>query len=176
MNYKSRLLLETAACYLFFLLSVNTVKTSRRLNSMKKRIISLLIVCILVLSGCGKNRYPDLPKDAIAFKTGEEMGIVYNKREYVCFGTIGKTMKNSEVDKCIGYIIQDENNSSVPDENDKDTRVYTLKSDDNNNFLMVYYVGTTLMNQPEFYRAIDTKGENISIPEYIEDLEYEWWK
>lgn len=35
---------------------------------------------------------------------------------------------------------------------------------------MEYYVGTNLMNQPSFYRAIDTKGKEINILKYIGDL------
>ncbi len=32
------------------------------------------------------------------------------------------------------------------------------------------------MNQPDFYRAIDTKNKKINTPNYIESLEYNYWK
>ena len=62
------------------------------------------------------------------------------------------------------------------DENDKDTRLYTLTEDTENSFLMSYCIGATLMNQPSFYRAIDTKGQNIHIPDYIDSLNDNFWR
>jgi hypothetical protein len=41
---------------------------------------------------------------------------------------------------------------------------------------MVYDSGSTLMNQPDFMRAIDTVHKEISTPEYIESLEYSFWE
>jgi hypothetical protein len=32
-----------------------------------------------------------------------------------------------------------------------------------------------LMNQPTFYRAIDTEGRIIDTPTYIDSLGYEFW-
>ena len=72
-------------------------------------------------------------------------------------------------------IIQDENSSSVEDENNKDTRIYTLTDDKEHNFLMEYYIGTNLMNPQTFYRAIDTKDKDINIPIFIESLKYNYW-
>ena len=31
------------------------------------------------------------------------------------------------------------------------------------------------MNQPDFYRAIDTKGKDIDIPDCIQSLNYDYW-
>ena len=61
----------------------------------------------------------------------------------------------------------DENSSSVVDKNNKDTRIYTLTDDKENNFLMEYYIGNDLMNSQLFYRAIDTRDKIITIPRYI---------
>lgn len=33
-----------------------------------------------------------------------------------------------------------------------------------------------LMNQPDFYRAIDTNGKDIEVPNYIDEFGYEFWK
>ena len=32
-----------------------------------------------------------------------------------------------------------------------------------------------VMNQPDFFRAIDTVGKDITTPAYIDDLEYIFW-
>jgi len=133
-----------------------------------------------------KERYPELSGDAIAFHTTEfidvnddEAGylmIEYNGRKYIPYGTLKGMIKGKDIDKCIGYIVQDENSSSIVDENNKDTRVYTLTDDNEHNFLMEYYIGTTLMNQPSFYRAMDIRGKNINVPSYINSLNYHYWE
>ena len=41
---------------------------------------------------------------------------------------------------------------------------------------MEYYIGTTLMNQPVFWRATDTRGQEIFTPAFIENLGYGYWK
>lgn len=137
-----------------------------------KRIVVICIVLVMVLTGCGKSIYPELPANAIAF----ENGITYKDRTYSMYGTLDKSIKASDIKECIGYIVQTEENSSIADPNDKDTRVYLLTDDKEENFIMVYYTGTTLMNQPDFYRADDTKGKEIEIPKFICDLDYDWWK
>lgn len=153
---------------------------------MKKRILHFLLIEVLVfsLTGCGM-KYPNLEKDAIVFQTSsyidEEydagyLTIEYNGRIYMPYGTIKRFLKEKDLDKCIGYIIQDENSSSIVDKDNKDTRIYTLTDDKENNFLMEYYIGTNLMNQPIFYRAIDTKRKDINIPRFINSLDYNYWK
>ena len=139
---------------------------------MKKIIV--ILVLLFIVSGCGM-KYPELDKNAIGFSVSEYMDskddnalyltFEYNGRIYMPYGTIKKTIRSSDIDKCIGYI-----------EQDKDTRIYTLKADENNNFLMEYYIGTTLMNQPVFYRAVDTNGVDIDVPKYILSLDYNYWR
>ena len=153
---------------------------------MKKKILGILLMGVLVLSltGCGI-KYPDLEKDAIGFQTGNYIDenddgagyltIEYNGRIYMPYGTLKGSLKEKDIDKCIGYIIQNENSSSIIEKDNKDTRIYTLIDDKENNFLMEYYIGTDLMNQPSFYRAIDTKGEDIIIPNCISSLNYSYW-
>ena len=131
-------------------------------------------------------KYPELPDDAIAFRTTsfvdtEDDGagyqiIEYSGRKYIPYGTIKRVVKESDINKCIGYVIQDENVTSMPDENNKNTRIYTLTEDPDNNFLMSFYIVSNFMNPHIFYRAIDTKGEDISIPSYIHSLDYNYWK
>jgi hypothetical protein len=153
---------------------------------MNKKIIGVILVaCILMLAGCGKVKYPDLPDNPIAFEMGSFEDtehdealfgtLEYNGRTYIGFGTISNAYKQSDLDQCIGYIVMDKNSSSVPDPNNTDTRVYTLAGDDHHNFLMDYD-GIGEMNQPNIWRAVDTKGKDIEIPAFIDDLGYEFWK
>lgn len=126
---------------------------------MKKKLLGIILlgVFVLGLAGCGV-KYPELNDDAIAFDMGEYIDesddnagygtIVYNGRIYIPYGTIKNSIKSKDIKKCIGYIIQNENSSSVVDLNDKNTRIYTLVDDPDENYLMDYYIGTTLMNQP----------------------------
>lgn len=46
---------------------------------------------------------------------------------------------------------------------------------DTEDYIANYYVNGEMM-QFEFYRAADTIGKEIYIPEYINSLEYEIWK
>lgn len=154
---------------------------------MKKILTVIIILTVIVfgLSGCGM-KYPELEKDAIAFQTrrfvdendddASYLIFDYNGRTYLPYSTQNGFLKSSDLDKCIGYIIQDKLSSSIVDKDNKDTRIYTLTEDKENNFLMEYYIGTTLMNQPTFFRAIDTKGKNINIPKIISDTDYNYWK
>ena len=152
---------------------------------MKNKIIGVLLLIIILfgLTGCAV-KYPELEKDAIAFQTNSFVDeddddaayliFEYNGRTYMPYSGLKRTLKSSDLDKCIGYIIQDENSSSIVDKDNKDTRIYTLTEDKENNFLMEYYIGTTEMNQSTFYRAIDTKGKNINIPKIIADTYYNY--
>ncbi|MDE5777077.1 MAG: hypothetical protein K2I10_00995 [Lachnospiraceae bacterium] len=146
---------------------------------MNKRYIAIvLLIIIVLLGGCGKIEYPDLANDAFAITMGtyEDFGsIEYNDRIYIPYGTINDYPSKEEIKECIGYIIADENSSSVVDKNDRDRRIYTLVDDDENNYLMDYYVGQSIMEQPIFWRAIDTKGKDVNTPKYIESQEYSYW-
>lgn len=146
-----------------------------------RRKTSILVVSTLVLSlcGCGKTKYPELPNDAIAFDMGEYIDeedddaaygtIEYEGRIYMPYGTLGKTLHEKDIDACVGYLVQD-------GEKDTDRRVYTLVDDPEHNYLMDYYVAVDLMNQPAFWRAIDTKGKEIDTPEFISSSDDLYWK
>ena len=152
---------------------------------MKKIIIvSITIILVVLLLILTNTRYPNLKENAISFTMGEYNSeiddtlygsITYNNRTYIPYGSLKGHIKTKDIKECIGYIIQDENSSSYIDKNDKDTRVYTLTKDNEENFLMVYYIGTTLMNEPDFFRAIDTNNKNINIPSFIDNEDYGYW-
>ncbi len=158
---------------------------------MKRKILLLiisLVLSIVFMFGLTSDidEYPDLKENAIAFNMGEYIDkndddagygtIIYNGRTYMPYGTLKRGIKSKNIKECIGYIIQNENSSSIVDENNKDTRVYTLIEDPNENYLMIYYIGTTLMNQPAFWKAIDTKDRKVDTPNYIVSLDYGYWK
>jgi hypothetical protein len=154
---------------------------------MKKLLIVLVTITLLVgMSACSQSKYPELNTDAIAFyedsyvdvndDDAEYATIEYEGRTYLLYGTSNSSFQTKDVERCIGYIVQDENGASSSEEGDTDTRVYTLAGDVECNYLMVYDSGSTLMNQPAFMRAIDTVHKEISVPEYIGSLEYSIWK
>ena len=146
---------------------------------MRKAGILVVAILVLVLVSCGKIKYPELPNDAIAFEMGEYIDkgdddaaygtIEYEGRTYMPYGTIGKTLHENDIDVCVGYLVQD-------GEKDTNQRVYTLVDDTEHNYLMDYYVASDFMNQPVFWRAIDTKGKEIVTPEFIDSLEYSYWR
>lgn len=151
----------------------------------KLAVIAVLIICLTALSGCTKKSLPDLPSDAVAFQMGTFIDeahddasfatIEYNGRIYIPYGTTNNKYGRNCVEACVGYIIQDEHSSSVTDLDNMDRRIYTLSGDSNHNFLMDFDDTVKLMNQPTFFRAIDTIGKEIEIPDCIDPLGYEFW-
>ena len=149
-------------------------------------IIGVIIFCLSAMSSCTKKPLPDLSSDAAAFEMGTFIDkehdnasfgtIEYNGRTYIMYGTINNRYRQSYIESCIGYIIQDEHSSSVTDLNHTDRRIYTLSEDPEHNFLMEFDASIKLMNQPSFFRAIDTNGQKIDFPKYIDPLGYEFWR
>ena len=143
-----------------------------------------LIVVMLCLCACG-SIYPEMGDDAIAFEAGEfydenyedisYLTIEYNGRIYMPYGPLTGKIKKDNISKCIGYIIEDEAISAVVNKESTATRVYTLTGDEDNNYLMVYYVDSEIMNQTSFFRALDTKGEEIETPSFIGDYGDNYW-
>lgn len=154
---------------------------------MKKTVafISAIAICLAMLNSCSKRSLPDLQNDAISFEMGtfidnehdaDSFGsIEYNGRTYIQYGTTNNKYGNNCVEACIGYIVQDRHSSAVTDVNNTDRRIYTMSGDDDHNFLMDYDDSVQLMNQPTFFRAVDTNGKDIEIPDFIDPLGYEFW-
>ena len=145
---------------------------------MKRLVMVMMIGCLVVSCGCGPRSKsteagtaymleeyvnPDNENDVF-------MSIEYNEREYIPFGTTYEDVDDVDTDECIGYV---ENASDESDTNDK---LYT--SDDTEDYLMRYYESEddNTDEKPVFYRAVDTKGTEVETPEYIFDMEYEFWK
>lgn len=151
---------------------------------MKKTLI--ILISIILLTGCSskeevvKFKYPELYSDGIAFETGSYVDendddamyatIEYNERTYMPYGSLKSTLKEEYLSKCIGYLYSNYNSSETG------SRVFTLVDDDNNDYLMLQYVNSVEMQQPMFFRAIDTKGKEIETPSYIESIGYNFWK
>ena len=143
---------------------------------MKKYVVLLIIVIAMItLSGCLKVNYPELPENPVVFEMVSGSGkitVTINSIDYsknIITYTYSVTFDSDDIDKCIGYVVQD-------GQKDTDERIYTLSEDKANNYLMMYYVGESLMNQPDFWRAVDTNGKNIDTPIYIESFNYNYWK
>lgn len=144
------------------------------------KIILLLGCCVVFLTGCGgEDKFGKLPDEPIAFEqetyvnpadaSDEYAAITYKGRTYVPYGTQGSNISRSTVQACIGYLYIEE----TPD--DTNIRIYTLKNDEGENYLMDMDIGG-FMEQAVFYRAIDTKGQEIVTPKYIDSLNYDVWK
>lgn len=124
-----------------------------------------------MFSGCSGSVNYELPPNPEGFETYDYQGfkaVDYNGRTYIPYGTIKDTFYSKNIDKCVGYIIQDGKEM-------KDTRLYTLRNDDKNDYLMEYYVNGE-MEQPMFLRAVDTVGSDVEDIAYIESLEYDFWE
>ncbi len=132
----------------------------------------------LNLAGCGPRIDYDLPESPIEFLTGTFVNpadsddtyqsIEYNGRTYVVYGTIKESIDGNDVGKCLGYVVRD---GVVM----KDVRIFLLNADPDANCLVQIFTDG-FMNQPVFFRALDTKGKEIGVPQHIEILDYPYWK
>ena len=146
---------------------------------MKKSITTAFCIAVaLLLTGCGRRIDYELPVNPIEFHTGTFVNpadpddtcqsIEYNGRTYIGYGTLKGSIDGNDVGQCLGYIVQD---GVVM----KDVRVFLLKADIDANYL-VQLVSGGFMDQPVFFRALDTRGKTIDTPPYIERLEYPYWE
>ena len=137
---------------------------------MKK--ILLILITVLLLTGC--NKLSNLPNKPIIFKTGEftfneedsYQTIIYNDKEYILYGSIkGKGIfKNFSYafGDCLGYV-----------GNDKNDRIYLLKGETNDIWLIKYYV-TGMMEEPMIFREKSSKG--TTVPSSVISFNYDYWK
>ena len=143
-----------------------------------KAFFASILAFFLLLFGFGKTARPELPADAVAFEMGTFIdeaddqaaygAIEYAGRTYLPYGTLRGTLRNSEIDVCVGYLVQD----GVAD---TDQRIYTLADDPAHNYLMQDSAGSKWMDQPLFWRAVDTRGAEIATPSYINPPTEGYW-
>ncbi|MBO4510304.1 MAG: hypothetical protein J5718_03045, partial [Lachnospiraceae bacterium] len=137
----------------------------------------IIVIMLFVLAGCGHKIDYSLPEDPIEFNTSTfvnpanpddtYLSIEYNGRTYIGFGTLKGIVPESEMGDCLGYIVQDGVKMD-------DSRIFLLTADPNANYLGRFET-EGVMDQPDFFRAIDTVGKDITTPAYIDDLGYEFW-
>ena len=148
---------------------------------MRNRITAAFFIAaaiLPVLAGCGRRIDDTLPETPVEFHTGTFVNpadsgdtyqaIEYNGRTYIGYGTLGDSIDGDDVGKCLGMIVQD---GVVM----KDERIFPLKADPDANYLVRIFTDG-FMNQPFFFRALDTRGKAIDTPPYIESLDYPYWK
>ncbi len=146
---------------------------------MTKRIVTLILAAIVLLSfaGCKKSGlYPDLPWDAISFDIGEYSpmpGIYYSsikwgERTYIPYGKLSRELQEGDLTNCLGY-------TKYNNEEDKNSRVFTLKGDNDHNYLIIIHVDNSAY-VPEVYRALDTKDKEVKTPDFIESTDRVFWK
>lgn len=137
-----------------------------------------IVAALLILTGCGRRIEDKLPENPIEFHTGSFVNpadpddtyqsIEYDGRTYIGYGTLKESIDGNDLGKCLGYIVQD---GVVM----KDVRVFRLNADSDANYLVQIFTDG-FMNQPVFYRALDTREKKIATPGYIESLDYPYWK
>ena len=133
----------------------------------------ILLICgVMMMSGCSLLDQDKgalmLPPNPMSFEQvyDEDTGdttIDVNGRTYSLFGTVKDKVSNDSIRDCLGYL-----------DGDRNTRIYTLYEDPYDNFIMVKVING-IMDQPVFYRATDTRLQDIFAPSYIESLGYECW-
>lgn len=143
-------------------------------------LIATIAITVLMATGCGSRDYPALPANPIEFHTSvfenpqndsEEAtfsSIEYSGRTYILYGTVKGRLKKSDIESCLGYIVQD-------GETLEDIRIYRLTADPDDNYLVECTMEGE-MEQPHFLRAVDTVGEDIETPLFIDDMGYEFWQ
>ena len=149
-------------------------------NRIRRMLVTaVLTAALLLFTGCaGTAGFPGLKPDAKGFRVGRYIDrndsgasygtIVYKGRTYMPYGTVGKIMFKSDIGECIGFMIFDKTA-------DTDTRVFTLAEDAAADFLMDKYFGSGHSEESLFWRAADTRGKDIEIPDFIDSLDYAYW-
>ena len=146
---------------------------------MKKHLIIIALLLVMaVFAGCGRRIDHSLPESPRAFDTGTYVNpndpddtyatILLDGRVYAVYGTTASRITGNDVGKCLGYIVQD-------GEERTGDRVFPLSADPERNYLVVITVNG-FMDQPIFYRALDTAGKDIETPAFVQSLDYGIWK
>ncbi len=145
---------------------------------MRRAVWIAAVLFLLALAGCGRADPYALPEEPLAFETWDftnpedpddgYRALEYDGKVYLPYGTLAGRIGGHDIARCLGYVVQD-------GEADPGMRIYTLSDDPDGSYLMEYYVNG-IMEQPMFLRAVDTAGEEIHTPEYIDSLGYAYWE
>lgn len=141
---------------------------------MKKAVTIFIILALLFLTACAK------PIDLSIGKNAEEITgrnentytgvseddtycyVVINGEIFLPFGTQDSKITGDIIGECIAY-----------EKGDSNSRYYEVKG--HPEFVASFYT-SGIMEQWEFFRSEKTLGEDIVIPSFIYDLDYEIWK
>lgn len=133
----------------------------------------LPIAAAVLLAGCGDDKVYDLPGNAVEFEQtacpaenaegqiSEYETIVFGGKNYYLYGVNNGRFSDSDVARCVGFT-----------DREQERRVCTLAGTDD--YIMKIYIGS-FRDEPVFYRAGDTVGEEIYTPDYIRCTVYELW-
>lgn len=146
---------------------------------MNKVITILLILAMLTaLAACGGRLAPELPEAATEFVLEDFINpadpedgyaaISYNGRTYIFYGKVNRSLRAEDLGPCLGYTVQE-------GEKKEDQRICLLAADPEENYLARIPVDG-IMDQPDFFRALDTAGKEIDTPDFIESLDYLIWE
>ena len=130
----------------------------------------LLAAAAFILTAC-QNADDALPENPVVFhhetfidpadQNETYYAVRYQDRIYIPYGKPAEGGVDADaIGSCLGYLEQD----GVEDQN---MRFFALAGDEDTVFLMRKYVGG-IMDQPLFFRAVDTKAKNITVPAYVE--------
>lgn len=145
-----------------------------------KRTIAIGLVFVLLLAalaGCGRGLAPELPEAATEFALEDYINpadpedgyaaISYNGRIYAFYGTAARSLRAEDLGSCLGFTVQE----GVKQD---DLRICLLAADPEENYLARVPV-SGFMDQPDFFRAVDTAGQEIDTPDFIQSLDYPIW-
>ena len=145
----------------------------------KRFTIPLLLAAAACMVTACQNADDALPENPVIFQNETFINpadqndtyyaVRYQDRIYIPYGKPAEGGVDADaIGSCLGYQMQD----GVEDQN---MRFYTLAGDEDTVFLMRKYVGG-IMDQPVFFRAVDTKAKDIAVPAYIEpDHDEPFW-
>ncbi len=108
-----------------------------------------------------------IPEDAVFVNPDDKEDtyqiVTVNNRDYILFGTQSRTITGKMIGDCIAYNAEDNNQ-----------RYYSLVYG-NDDYIAEYYVNG-MMEQFNFLRAVDTVGQDIACPDFVDPLDYGVWK
>ncbi len=146
---------------------------------MKKLLLFLVLALSAgLLAGCVDRIDDSLPPEPYEFVMGsfvnpddkedEYSSVTYLERVYIPFGTLKDKPTNEDIGPCLGYLML--NNTKV-----EQVLFFPLKEDENNDFLVCLGPRSS-KEEPVIFRAIDTVGRDLRIPEIIRPSSDKFWQ
>lgn len=144
----------------------------------QKAFATALLLALLLAAGCTDRIDYRLPANPQAFIGSDfvnpdnpddaYLSFTYNGRTYIPYGALQGRLTGKDVGPCLGYLLSGE----VKDDH---TRVFGLRADPDGHWMAIIS-RDGFMEQPSFWRAVDTVGQDIPVPEFIISLHYDFWE